>query len=87
MVARLAGEHWMPLLVSGELGMLRPVLEGLPRERAREDPEVALALAATILDAGDEPGAAALYRRAGQRAAPCPRSAPTGSRSGSPPPA
>ena len=59
MVARLAGEHWMPLLVSGELGMLRPVLEGLPRERAREDPEVALALAATILDAGDEPGAAA----------------------------
>ena len=46
--------------------MLRPVLEGLPRERAREDPEVALALAATILDAGDEPGAAALYRRAGR---------------------
>jgi LuxR family maltose regulon positive regulatory protein len=72
MVARLAGEHWMPLLVSGELGMLRPALEGLPRERAREDPEVALALAATILDAGDEPGAAALYRRAGRRAGAVP---------------
>ena len=68
-------------------GMLRPVLEGLPRERAREDPEVALALAATILDAGDEPGAAALYRRAGSVRTPCRRSAPTSSRSGSPPPA
>ncbi len=88
LVARLAGEHWMPLLVRGELGMLRPVLEGLPRERAHDDPEVALALAATILDAGDEPRAPPPFTAARPSApAPCLRRAPSASRWGSPPPA
>ena len=36
MVARLAGEHWMPLLVSGELGHAPPGARGAPaRARAR----------------------------------------------------
>ncbi len=36
MVARLAGEHWMPLLVSGELGHAPPRARGAPaRARAR----------------------------------------------------
>jgi LuxR family maltose regulon positive regulatory protein len=63
-VAALAGEHWVPLLVRGELSMLRSGLESLPRERSQRDPEVALALSATLLDVGDEPAASDLFDRA-----------------------
>jgi len=63
-VAALAGAHWVPLLVRGELPSLRPVLESLPPERLQQDPEVALALAAALLDLGDEPAASALLDRA-----------------------
>jgi LuxR family transcriptional regulator, maltose regulon positive regulatory protein len=63
-VAALAGEHWVPLLVRGELSTLHTVLESLPRNRSRRDPEVALALSATLLDVGDEPAAGDLFDRA-----------------------
>jgi LuxR family maltose regulon positive regulatory protein len=64
LVAELAGEHWVPLLVRGELSLLRAPLESLPRDRLRDDPEVALALSATLLDLGDEPAAGDLFDRA-----------------------
>ena len=63
-VALLAGEHWVPLLVRGELSPLRSVLESLPRERSRSDPEVALALSAALLDVGDEPAAGDFFDHA-----------------------
>ena len=63
-VAALAGEHWLPLMVRGELATLRTVLAGLPRERVEDDPELALGLAAAVLDLGDEPTAAGLFDRA-----------------------
>jgi LuxR family transcriptional regulator, maltose regulon positive regulatory protein len=63
-VAALAGDHWVPLLVRGELSTLRSVLEGLPARRAERDPEVALALSAALLEVGDEPAAAGLFDRA-----------------------
>jgi LuxR family maltose regulon positive regulatory protein len=63
-VAALAGEHWMPLMVRGTLSTLRSVLDGLPRERVEDDPELALALAAALLDLGDELPARALVERA-----------------------
>jgi LuxR family maltose regulon positive regulatory protein len=53
-VAALAAEHWVPLLCRGDLAALRAVLEGLPRDHVRNDPELALALSATLLDFGDE---------------------------------
>lgn len=61
LVAALASEHWVPLLVRGELAQLRLPLESLPRERVRADPEVALALSAALLDHGDEPAAGDLF--------------------------
>src|SRR5215207_4414933 len=56
-VAAIASEHWLPLLMRGELSTLRTVLEGLPRDRVRDDPELSLALSATLLYFGDEPPA------------------------------
>ena len=67
MVAALAGEHWMPLMARGKLDALRSVLDALPRERVESDPELALALAAAVLELGDEPQAGALIERARAR--------------------
>ena len=63
-VAALAGRHWIPLLVRGELSTLRTALESLPSARRGHDPEVALALSAVLLDQGDEAAAAELLERA-----------------------
>ena len=65
LVGALAGEHWVPLLIRGELGALAAALAGLPRGPATLDPEVALAFAGVQLDAGDEAGSA-LFDRATQ---------------------
>ncbi len=64
LVGSLASEHWVPLLLRGELDVLGSVLEQLPRERTTEDPELALALSGVLLDAGDEARAATLFERA-----------------------
>ncbi|HYI20387.1 MAG TPA: LuxR C-terminal-related transcriptional regulator [Solirubrobacteraceae bacterium] len=64
MVAALASEHWLPLLVAGEIPSLRPVLESLPEARVAEDAELALAMAAVMLDAGDGAQGAELLTRA-----------------------
>jgi LuxR family maltose regulon positive regulatory protein len=64
LVSSLASEHWVPLLVHGELGALGAALGRLPRERTAEDPDLALALSGVLLDAGDEARASALFGRA-----------------------
>jgi LuxR family maltose regulon positive regulatory protein len=56
-VSALAARHWVHLLLEGELGALRPVLESLPGDLPAHDPELALALAGVRLIAGDAPGA------------------------------
>jgi LuxR family maltose regulon positive regulatory protein len=78
-VAAVASDHWLPLLVRGELSTLREVLERLPEGRAQADPEVALALAALKLDQADGDGdnAEELYgsARAGRELVPAARRA------------
>ena len=71
LVGALAGEHWVPLLIRGELGALGAALARLPRGPATRDPEVALAFAGVLLDAGDEAGSALLRPRRRRRASGC----------------
>ena len=65
LAARLAGERWVDLLIRGEVGALRPLVERLPPEWTREDPELALAVASALLDRGDLAEAARVLDRAG----------------------
>ena len=57
LAARLAGERWVDLLIRGEVGALRPLIERLPPEWTDRDPELALAIASALLDRGDHAGA------------------------------
>jgi LuxR family maltose regulon positive regulatory protein len=72
LAARLAGERWVDLLIRGEVSVLRPLIERLPREWTAQDPELALAVASALLDRGDHAGAARLLRTAGAAAAAVP---------------
>ena len=63
-VARLAGTHWVPLLLGGELDSLREALARLPITPAGADPELALAVAGAHVDAGDEPAARVWFEAA-----------------------
>jgi LuxR family transcriptional regulator, maltose regulon positive regulatory protein len=60
LAARLAGERWIDLLLRGEVGALRPLIDRLPEVRVDEEPEVALAVASAQLDHGDHAEAAKL---------------------------
>ena len=60
LAARLAGERWVDLLLSGEVGALQPLIERLPAAWTVEDPEVALAVASALLDRGNHAEAARL---------------------------
>ena len=64
LAARLAGERWVDLLIRGEVGALRPLVERLPPEWTRADPELSLAVASAQLDRGDLGEAARLLERA-----------------------
>jgi LuxR family transcriptional regulator, maltose regulon positive regulatory protein len=57
-VGALAGGHWVPLLLEGELNSLLPIFERLPEELVAGDPEIAIAMAAVQVDAGNEPASA-----------------------------
>jgi LuxR family maltose regulon positive regulatory protein len=72
LAARLAGERWVDLLIRGEIGALRPLIERVPPEWAAGDPELALAVAATLMDRGDERAAEVQLRRAEAAAARVP---------------
>jgi LuxR family maltose regulon positive regulatory protein len=56
-VRAIAASHWVTMLLEGELQALGPVLERMPDEQRRADPEVALAIAGVHVSGGDEPGA------------------------------
>ena len=72
LAARLAGERWVDLLIRGEVGALRPLIERLPPEWTAQDPELALAVASALLDRGDHAGAAKLLCTAEAAAAAVP---------------
>jgi LuxR family maltose regulon positive regulatory protein len=72
LAARLASERWVDLLIRGEVGALRPLIERVPSEWTAKDPELALAVASALLDRGDHAGAAKLLRLAEAGAARVP---------------
>jgi LuxR family transcriptional regulator, maltose regulon positive regulatory protein len=72
LAARLAGERWVDLLIRGEVGALRPLIERLPREWTAKNPELALAVASAQLDRGDHAAAARLLKTAEAAAASVP---------------
>jgi LuxR family transcriptional regulator, maltose regulon positive regulatory protein len=50
--SRLVIDHWVDLLINGEMAALRPVLEAMPRERVEACPELSLAFGAAMLAFG-----------------------------------
>jgi LuxR family transcriptional regulator, maltose regulon positive regulatory protein len=52
LAAELVIDRWVTLLIDGEMGALRPVLDAMPRERIRACPELALAFAGSLLASG-----------------------------------
>jgi LuxR family maltose regulon positive regulatory protein len=74
-VGAIAGGSWVRLLLAGELESVGPVLERMPEELRRDDPEVALAVAGVHISAGDEPGARRWFdlARAGRDRVPADR--------------
>jgi LuxR family maltose regulon positive regulatory protein len=52
LVSDLIGEHWLYLMIRGEGGRLRDVLNRIPPDVTRSSPELALAAAGLELDAG-----------------------------------
>jgi LuxR family maltose regulon positive regulatory protein len=51
--SHLAGDRWLDLLSRGELAVLRPLAQAVPPAEYELVPQLALAIAATHLDAGD----------------------------------
>jgi LuxR family transcriptional regulator, maltose regulon positive regulatory protein len=72
LAARLAAERWLDLLLRGEAGALRPLVERLPGDRTNTDPELALAVASVLLDRGEHAEAARMLERAEAAAARVP---------------
>jgi LuxR family transcriptional regulator, maltose regulon positive regulatory protein len=66
--AELVAARWVHLLIEGEMAALRPMVEGMPRERVEACPELSLAYAAAMLARGDHLSAAPYLRCATARA-------------------
>jgi LuxR family maltose regulon positive regulatory protein len=74
----LVAARWLQLLIEGELGALRPVVETMPREHVEASPELALAFGAALLTRGNDVAAAPYLRlaRDGGSRVPAERRAP-----------
>jgi LuxR family transcriptional regulator, maltose regulon positive regulatory protein len=64
---QLVIDHWIDLLINGEMAALRPVLEAMPRERVEACPELSLAFGAAMLAFGRQE-LAEQHLRAAERA-------------------
>jgi LuxR family maltose regulon positive regulatory protein len=64
---QLVIDHWVDLLINGEMAALRPVLEAMPRERVEACPELSLAFGAAMLAFGHQE-LAEQHLRAAERA-------------------
>ena len=64
----LAGDltttRWFHMMINGEMGTLRPILETMPRRSVEASPELALAFGGALLARGDHAGAQPYLRRA-----------------------
>ena len=64
LAAELTTTRWFPMMINGEMGTLRPILETMPREFVEASPELALAFGGALLARGDHAGARPYLRRA-----------------------
>jgi LuxR family maltose regulon positive regulatory protein len=64
LAAELTTTRWFPMMINGEMGTLRPILETMPREFVEASPELALAFGGALLARGDQAGARPYLRRA-----------------------
>ncbi|HEX6697816.1 MAG TPA: hypothetical protein VF080_13490, partial [Solirubrobacteraceae bacterium] len=64
LAAELTTTRWFPMMINGEMGTLRPILETMPRELVEASPELALAFGGALLARGDHAGAQPYLRRA-----------------------
>jgi LuxR family maltose regulon positive regulatory protein len=69
LAADLVTARWFHLVINGEVGTLRPILETMPRQCVDASPELALAFGGALLARGDHAGAQPYLRRAEDAAA------------------
>jgi LuxR family maltose regulon positive regulatory protein len=78
LAADLTTTRWFPMMINGDMGTLRPILETMPRRLVEASPELALAFGGALLARGDHAGAQPYLRRAaeGEALVPPDRRAP-----------
>jgi LuxR family transcriptional regulator, maltose regulon positive regulatory protein len=64
LAAELTTERWFHMMIDGEMGALRPILETMPGELVDASPELALAFGGALLARGDHAGAQPYLQRA-----------------------
>ena len=64
LAADLTTTRWFHMMIDGEMGTLRPILETMPRQFVEASPELALAFGGALLARGDHAGAQPYLRRA-----------------------
>jgi LuxR family maltose regulon positive regulatory protein len=64
LAADLTTARWFPMMINGEMGTLRPILETMPHRFVEASPELALAFGGALLARGDLAGAQPYLRRA-----------------------
>jgi len=64
LAADLTTARWFGMMIEGEMGTLRPILETMPSELVDASPELALAFAGALLARGDTAGAQPYMERA-----------------------
>ena len=64
LAADLTTTRWFHMLINGEMGTLRPILETMPHRFVEASPELALAFGGALLARGDHAGAQPYLRRA-----------------------
>ncbi|HEX6620426.1 MAG TPA: hypothetical protein VF024_12240, partial [Solirubrobacteraceae bacterium] len=69
LAAELTTTRWFHMMINGEMGTLRPILETMPRESVEASPELALAFGGALLARGDHARAQPYLRRAEEGAA------------------
>jgi LuxR family maltose regulon positive regulatory protein len=64
LAADLTTTRWFHMMMNGEMGTLRPILETMPRECVEASPELALAFGGALLARGEHAAAQPYLRRA-----------------------